>query len=236
MVVSTPPPNFSSRSSAISLSPVLQEPLAPPKPVSTEAMFEAKRCLDVVGAAALLVALAPLLALIAAFVKLTSRGPVLFSQWRVGKDGEMFRFYKFRSMVLDAEQRKVELVSWSDHQDSITFKMKKDPRITRVGKLLRKFSLDELPQLWNVLRGDMSLVGPRPAVPDEVARYTMAQLKRLSVLPGLTCLWQIRGRANLPFDAQVQLDLEYIRERSFLLDLRLLVLTVPAVLTCRGAY
>ncbi len=212
---------------------VVSEDDAPPV---SRAFRAAKRATDVVVAAAALVALAPLFAFVATLIKLTSRGPVFFAQWRVGKDAREFRFYKFRSMVSDADRKIAELRSWSDHQDSLTFKMKKDPRITRVGRVIRKLSIDELPQLWNVLRGDMSLVGPRPAVPGEVAHYTDHEWKRLAVAPGLTCLWQVGGRGDLAFDRQVALDLEYIRRRSWLLDLKLMLLTVPAVISGRGAY
>ena len=125
---------------------------------------------------------------------------------------------------------------WNDHQDSVTFKMRKDPRITWIGKLIRKASIDELPQLWNVLRGDMSLVGPRPAVTGEVAQYSGRDWQRLAVEPGLTCVWQVSGRGDIPFDQQVALDVEYICKRSWLFDLKLLFLTVPAVLTGRGAH
>jgi len=184
----------------------------------------------------MLVLLAPLFAVVALLIKLTSRGPVLFAQNRVGKDGREFRFFKFRSMVVDAEAKKAELLNWNDHQDSITFKMKKDPRVTWIGKLIRRTSIDELPQVWNVLVGDMSLVGPRPAVPQEVAKYTPQERKRLAVTPGLTCIWQVSGRGNIPFDGQVAMDLDYIRNRSLWLDLTLLARTVPAVLSARCAY
>lgn len=192
--------------------------------------------MDVTAAFTLLLALAPLLALVAVLIKLTSRGPVLFSQMRVGRGGREFRFFKFRSMVIDAEARKAGLLDRNDHRSSLTFKMKQDPRVTWVGRLIRRTSVDELPQLWNVLRGDMSLVGPRPAVPAEVARYTPRQRARLAVTPGLTCIWQVSGRGDLPFDRQVEMDLEYIRGRSLWLDLALLARTVPAVFSARGAY
>lgn len=200
------------------------------------AYHAAKRALDVVVSALALIALTPLFAVVALIVKLTSRGPVFFGQTRVGKDGREFRFYKFRSMVADAEARKAALLEQNDHGESVTFKMKRDPRITRIGRFIRKTSIDELPQLWSVLTGDMTLVGPRPAVPTEVAKYTPQQRKRLAVTPGLTCLWQVSGRGDLPFDRQVELDLEYIRSRSLWLDAKLLAKTVPAVLNGRGAY
>ncbi|MFO0822177.1 MAG: sugar transferase [Gemmataceae bacterium] len=196
----------------------------------------AKRFTDIVVSASLLLALTPLFAVVAVIIKLTSRGPIVFAQWRIGKDGRPFRFYKFRSMVLDAERRKADLLSKNDHSNSITFKMRRDPRVTWIGRIIRKTSIDELPQLWNVLEGEMSLVGPRPAVPVEVAKYSEKHLARLTVTPGLTCLWQIGGRGNIPFEQQVELDVEYIRRRSYLFDLGILARTVPAVLTGRGAY
>lgn len=139
-------------------------------------------------------------------------------------------------MIIDAEQRKAELMARNEMPGSTTFKMKHDPRITRVGRFIRKASIDELPQLWNVLIGEMSLVGPRPPVPAEVARYSAVDRQRLSVKPGITCTWQVTGRSDIPFREQVALDLRYIQERSLLLDIRLLLMTVPAVLLARGAY
>jgi lipopolysaccharide/colanic/teichoic acid biosynthesis glycosyltransferase len=196
----------------------------------------AKRLIDLTAAAVLLGALWPLLALVAALVKLTDRGPVLFWQKRVGRGGREFWMPKFRSMVPNAEKLKDLLGLHNDHGSSVTFKMKRDPRITRVGRILRKLSLDELPQLWCVLVGDMSLVGPRPPLPREVARYTRREFRRLEVTPGLTCVWQVSGRGDLPFDKQVELDLQYIDNQSLWLDVKLLALTVPAVLFGRGAY
>jgi len=196
-----------------------------------------KRSLDVVVSALALLALAPLLALVALAIKLTDGGAVLFWQTRVGQHGREFRFPKFRSMVADAEARKAALAAANSHgADGVTFKMKGDPRITRIGRLIRKLSIDELPQLWLVLTGDMSLVGPRPPVPSEVARYTLEDRRRLEVTPGLTCIWQVSGRSEIPFERQVGLDVEYIESRSFLMDLRLLARTVPAVLAGRGAF
>jgi len=155
----------------------------------------------------------------------------------VGRGGREFPFPKFRSMCVDAGRRRAEIEALNQHgQDGVTFKMRRDPRITPVGRILRRFSLDELPQLWCVLRGDMTLVGPRPALPAEVARYSVTDRHRLSVTPGLTCIWQVSGRADVPFAGQVQMDIAYIRERSLAADLRLLWRTVPAVLLGRGAY
>lgn len=196
----------------------------------------AKRALDIVGSATGLILLAPVFFLLALAVRLTSRGPAIFVQKRCGMGGREFRFYKFRTMVVDAEKRRSELEHLNEMSGPV-FKMKQDPRITRVGSVLRKLSLDELPQLWNVLKGDMSLVGPRPPLPSEVARYTARQAQRLSVLPGITGLWQVSGRSSLPdFDAWIELDLEYARTQSFWLDLRILAKTIVVVALARGAH
>ncbi|HUO87384.1 MAG TPA: sugar transferase [Thermoanaerobaculia bacterium] len=194
----------------------------------------AKRLLDV-GLATLLLALGlPLVVLIALAIKLTSGGTVLFRQTRCGLNGRVFTLYKFRTMVHDAEQRRFDLEHLNEMRGP-AFKLRRDPRVTPLGRLLRKFSLDELPQLWNVLRGDMSLVGPRPPIPEEVAQYQRWQRRRLSMKPGLTCLWQISGRNHVDFDRWMQLDLEYIDSWSPMLDLKILVKTIPVVLTGRGA-
>ncbi len=204
---------------------------------STRALYEtSKRALDIFLAGLALVVLSPLFLAIAIAIKLQDGGPVFFSQARIGRHGKRFRCWKYRSMTPNADALKAELLQFNDHPDARTFKMRNDPRITRVGRFLRKFSLDEFPQFWNVLRGDMSLVGPCPAIAQEVAYYTSRDLKRLSVKPGLTCLWQVRGRGSMPFEQQILLDLEYVAERRLLLDLKLLVATVPAVMSCRGAY
>ena len=184
-----------------------------------------------------LVALSPLFALIALCIKLEDRGPVFFGQTRVGRHGREFRIFKFRSMHRDAEQRLKDLLAKNQHGgDGVTFKLKNDPRVTRVGRWLRKFSLDELPQFYNVLRGDMSLVGPRPPVPREVSLYSLSDRRRLMVDPGITCIWQISGRAEIDFPGQVRLDVSYIEDSSFSKDLNILVRTVPAVLFGPGAY
>ncbi len=196
----------------------------------------AKRALDMVAAGLGLVLLLPLLPLVGIIIRIESAGPVLFSQTRVGKDGREFRCWKLRSMYVDAEARKAELEQHNEMSGGVIFKMKRDPRITRVGRFIRKASIDELPQLWNVFTGDMSLVGPRPAVPKEVAQYTPHERGRLAVKPGITCLWQISGRSDLSFEQQVDLDVQYARERSLLLDLEILLRTVPAVLLAKGAY
>ncbi len=194
-----------------------------------------RRVLDVVVASAALLLLLPLLAVIALLIRLDSPGPVLFIQRRVGKGGREFPFYKFRSMYTDAEQR-LETLLGANERTGPVFKMRHDPRVTRVGRVLRKYSLDEVPQLLNILRGEMSLVGPRPALPREVALYSPEQHLRLSVTPGLTGLWQVSGRANLSFEQSMDLDLEYIGRQSLALNLVLLARTVPAVLTAHGAY
>lgn len=195
-----------------------------------------KRAFDLLVTLPLLLCLWPLFLVATVLIKLTDLGPVLFWQKRVGLNGREFWCPKFRSMVLDAEQRKVSLLAKNDHKESITFKMKSDPRVTWIGRFLRKSSIDELPQLWCVLTGDMSLVGPRPPVPEEVALYTQADRRRLVVVPGLTCLWQVNGRGDLPFAQQVTLDTQYIERRSLWFDLKILLRTIPAVLSGRGAY
>jgi lipopolysaccharide/colanic/teichoic acid biosynthesis glycosyltransferase len=195
----------------------------------------AKRSLDVTVAALALMLLSPLLLAAAAAIALTDGGPVLFWQQRVGLYGEPFQFPKFRSMVRNAEAMKQDLLAYNVHGDGVTFKMKKDPRVTRIGGFLRRFSIDELPQLWCVLKGDMSLVGPRPAVPEEVERYAPHHRNRLHTLPGLTCTWQVSGRSEIPFEQQIQLDEDYIQRQNFWLDLSLLARTVPAVIGGRGA-
>jgi exopolysaccharide biosynthesis polyprenyl glycosylphosphotransferase len=194
-----------------------------------------KRVFDLAVSSVALVLLSPLFALIAVLIKLGSKGPVFFKQTRVGLNGRLFTFYKFRSMVPDAEQRKEELAHLNGMSGPV-FKVKNDPRITWIGKHLRRASMDELPQLWNVFVGDMSIVGPRPPVPKEVKLYERWQRRRLSVKPGLTCLWQIRGRNLITdFDEWVRLDLEYIDHWSFSLDLKIILMTIPVVLTGKGA-
>ena len=144
--------------------------------------------------------------------------------------------FKFRSMYVDAEERKKALMAQNESSGGVIFKMKKDPRITRIGRFIRKASIDELPQLWNVIRGDMSLVGPRPPVPSEVAEYSISDRRRLEVIPGITCIWQVSGRSDIPFEQQVELDAEYIESQTFWGDVKLLFKTIPAVLLGRGAY
>lgn len=195
-----------------------------------------KRLLDVSASGLGLLLLSPFLLLIMLAIRLDSPGGPFFHQLRVGKKGHLFRMWKFRSMCNDAERRKGDLMDKNESEDGVLFKMKRDPRITRVGAFLRKFSIDELPQLWNVFVGDMSLVGPRPPLPNEVRLYTMHQRKRLDINPGITCIWQVSGRSEIPFRQQVEMDLEYITKQSFFKDMTLLVLTVPAVIKARGAY
>lgn len=200
---------------------------------STKAL---KRAIDIAVSTALLIGMAPLFAVVAALIKLTDGGPVLFWQIRVGRWGREFPFPKFRSMVVDAERLKETLMAQNSHGKSVTFKMKRDPRVTWIGRVIRKLSIDELPQLWCVFKGEMSLVGPRPPVPREVAHYSLADRRRLDVTPGLTCIWQVSGRGDLPFPEQVKLDIDYIESQSLWLDLKLLFKTIPAVLLGRGAY
>ncbi len=205
--------------------------------VSSRVDLALKRLLDITGAGVALLLSAPLLLLAMAAIRLTSPGPALLRQTRVGENGLPFTMIKLRSMYVDADIRRAALVAQNEHgADGLTFKLKQDPRITSIGRFLRKSSIDELPQLWNVLMGDMSLVGPRPQLPTEVARYAAVHFKRLAAKPGLTCLWQISGRANLPFERQFELDVSYLQSRSILTDLRILLMTFPAVLRARGAY
>jgi exopolysaccharide biosynthesis polyprenyl glycosylphosphotransferase len=193
-----------------------------------------KRLLDIAVSSMALLALSPLLVCVALAVKLTSRGPIFFRQERVGLHGRTFGMIKFRSMVSDAEALRAALLARNE-QTGPVFKMKQDPRVTRVGRLIRKHSIDELPQLVNVLRGDMSLVGPRPPLVGEVARYEAWQRRRLSVRPGLTCIWQVSGRNQISFEQWMMLDMRYIDHWSLLQDLRLIMRTVPVVLLGRGA-
>jgi lipopolysaccharide/colanic/teichoic acid biosynthesis glycosyltransferase len=195
----------------------------------------AKRSIDVCGSLTALVLLWPPLLVAVVAVKLSGPGPVFFVQDRCGRCGRLFRFYKLRTMVVDAEDRKAELAHLNEVSGP-AFKIKRDPRITRVGAMLRKLSLDELPQLWNVLKGDMSLVGPRPPTRDEVERYTTRQVQRLAVTPGITGLWQVSGRNTITdFDRWIELDLRYVRQWSIWLDLVILAKTPLEVLRMRGA-
>jgi lipopolysaccharide/colanic/teichoic acid biosynthesis glycosyltransferase len=194
-----------------------------------------KRSFDLALSLSLLLLLLPLMALIALLVKKTSPGPVIFKQVRGGRGGRYFWCYKFRSMCADAEPKRAELMHLNEASGPV-FKIKKDPRVTPIGSLLRRSSLDELPQLFNVLKGDMSLVGPRPPLPVEVATYGPRERGRLAVLPGLTCLWQVGGRSNIGFDQWVELDLLYIESMSFLNDIKIVCKTIPAVIRGSGAH
>jgi len=194
-----------------------------------------KRAIDIAIASATLIALAPLLAIIAIAIRLDSPGPILFRQRRVGLGGNTFEIFKFRSMYQNAEALIHELRAQAGAKDP-TFKMVDDPRITRVGRVIRRFSLDELPQLLNIIKGDMSLVGPRPPIPYEVEMYEEWQKRRLEVIPGLTGLWQVSGRSELSFSEMVKLDLYYIENWSLSLDLKIMLRTIPVVLASRGAY
>ncbi len=197
--------------------------------------FIVKRCLDVVTSAALVVGLLPLFALIAIAIKLDSPGPVLFRQVRLGKGGVPFICYKFRSMR-DRAEDEIEQLMQHNEADGPIFKIRSDPRLTRSGRIIRRASLDELPQLWNVIRGDMSLVGPRPPIPAEVERYEEWHRRRLEVMPGITGLWQVSGRSELSFDEMVTLDIYYIENWSLSLDLQILTRTIPAVTAASGAF
>lgn len=197
--------------------------------------FFCKRSLDIVFSLLVLILLSPFFLITIIAIKLESRGPAVFSQNRVGKDGKIFKMYKFRSMYNNAEDIKKHLMDYNE-TDGPVFKIKNDPRITKVGKIIRKYSIDEFMQFFNVLKGDMTIVGPRPALPAEVETYDDFAIKRLSVKPGLTCYWQISGRSNLKFDEWIKLDVKYINEMNFLNDLKIILLTVPAVLKGDGAY
>jgi lipopolysaccharide/colanic/teichoic acid biosynthesis glycosyltransferase len=194
-----------------------------------------KRAVDVAVSATLLVLLFPVFAVIALLILLEDRGTIFYCQTRVGRNGKHFTFYKFRSMIHNADQIKAQLESMNEAEGPI-FKMRHDPRITRVGRFLRRSSLDELPQLFNVLRGDMSLVGPRPHLPKEVAMYNDEQEARLQVQPGLLCFREVLGRSNMTFEQWVELDLLYIEHRCWQTDLAIMARAVPAVLSAEGAY
>ncbi len=195
-----------------------------------------KRALDLGAGTILITCGLPLLLISAIAIKLADGGPVLFWQLRVGQGGREFWFPKLRSMHVGAEQLQDALRSRNDHGDAVTFKMMDDPRVTRVGRLLRRLSVDELPQLWCVLSGAMSLVGPRPPLPSEVRKYTSSQRRRLDVRPGITGLWQVSGRSTIPFEDQVALDIKYVERHNLQVDLIILARTVPAILSRKGAW
>lgn len=194
-----------------------------------------KRMIDIAISLVAVLVFIPLAAVVAVAIKLDSRGPVFFKQARVSRNGTLFTLYKFRSMHENADQIKHRLGHMNEAEGPV-FKIKRDPRITKIGAFIRKTSLDELPQFMNVLRGEMSLVGPRPPLPQEVERYTDYQRGRLAVKPGLTCLWQVQGRSSVSFDRWVELDLEYIRRQSLWLDVTIMLKTIPAVLKGTGAW
>lgn len=201
----------------------------------TLAYVTGKRLFDLAVGFLVFVFAIPIVPLIALMIKLDSPGPVFYRQDRIGRSGRPFRFYKFRSMYREADRRRAELEGRNE-QEGPVFKMKADPRITPVGQFLRRSSMDEIPQIINVLRGEMSIVGPRPPLPVEVARYQPWHRRRLDVKPGITCLWQIAGRSQIGFDEWMRLDMEYLRTRSLRTDLTIFLKTLPAVMARRGAY
>ena len=194
-----------------------------------------KRAMDVVCSLLAIIVLSPIFIITAIAVKMEDGGAPIFSQTRVGKDGKFFRMYKFRSMCIDAEEKLKDLQEQNE-MDGLAFKIEKDPRITKTGNFIRKTSIDELPQLFNILKGDMSIVGPRPPLGIEVYQYNDYQMQRLMVKPGLTCYWQCSGRSNMSFDEWIDSDIKYIQERNLLLDIKLILKTIPAVLCSKGAY
>lgn len=204
--------------------------------ISVATTYFVKRILDIIVSLTMILLLFPLFIIVAILIKLESKGGIIHRQIRVGKDGRHFNFYKFRSMFIDAEARKQQILDKNESADGVIFKMKNDPRITRIGRFIRKYSIDELPQLFNVLEGSMSLVGPRPPLPMEVAQYSLDERKRLHIKPGITCIWQVSGRSDIPFKKQVQLDEQYIKNHGFFRDIVILLKTIPAILTGKGAY
>jgi exopolysaccharide biosynthesis polyprenyl glycosylphosphotransferase len=237
----------SAAESAVRRSPVPPRPQAAPPTQSyrniviTEAQCNGlylkygKRLIDIIGASLALILFSPVILIFAILVKLDSDGPVFYRASRLGKGGRAFDFFKMRSMYTGAHTSRSSLMHLNQVEGPV-FKLFNDPRITRIGRFMRKTSIDELPQLYNVLRGNMSLVGPRPPIPEEVEKYEPWQLRRLSLKPGITCLWQISGRSRLGFDEWMRLDMEYINNQSFWMDMRILLRTVPAVLLREGAY
>lgn len=193
-----------------------------------------KRTLDIIASTLGLIILSPILLVVAILIKLESRGPAIFSQKRIGLNKKEFKMYKFRSMVQNAEELKEKLAKENEMSGPM-FKMKNDPRVTKVGRFIRKTSIDELPQLINVLKGEMSLVGPRPSLPKEVSKFEPWMLKRLSVKPGLTCYWQVSGRNNIDFEDWMKLDLQYVNDRSFWLDLKLILKTATVLFGDKNA-
>lgn len=195
-----------------------------------------KRTIDILLSVLAILTLVPIYLVVAILIKLEDRGPFFFKQVRVGLNGRPFTMLKFRSMRQDADQIKHELTTMNEHERGVTFKIKNDPRITKIGYFIRKYSIDELPQFFNVIQGSMSLVGPRPAVPSEVQQYQSNHIERLRVKPGITCIWQVSGRANIDFEGQVEMDKSYVRCPSLWRDFLLLLKTIPAVLFAKGSY
>lgn len=195
-----------------------------------------KRTIDIVVASLAILALAPVALIAAIAIKLTSKGPVLYPSKRVGQNGMLFEFYKFRSMRTDADETRADLFHLNEAPEGPIFKIRRDPRLTPIGRVLRKSSIDEIPQFINVLRGDMSLVGTRPPIPEEVDQYAEWERQRLLIRPGITGIWQVSGRSEIPFDRWVEMDLTYIRDWSLWLDVKLLLKTIPAVIKGTGAY
>ena len=194
-----------------------------------------KRLVDIFGALIGLILAFPFMIIIAICIKLEDpKGPIFFAQTRNGQHPNTFKMYKFRSMYVDAEDRLADLIHLNE-QNGPAFKIKDDPRVTRVGKVLRKTSLDEIPQLLNVLKGDMSLVGPRPALPREVEQYTEYQMQRLFIKPGITCIWQVSGRNSVDFDQWIEMDIEYIKKRNLIFDFKLILMTIPVLLGDKNA-
>lgn len=204
-------------------------------PDARKAYSAVKRVMDVICSAAALVILSPVFLVTIIAIRLDG-GPAFYTQTRVGKNGVPFKMYKFRSMCVDADKMLDSLLQYNDLATGPAFKMIHDPRVTKVGHFIRKYSIDELPQLLNIIKGDMSIVGPRPPLPREVEQYTDYQKQRLMVTPGLTCYWQTYGRSDIPFDRWVQMDLEYIQKRSLWVDIKLIARTIYTVIFKRGAY
>ncbi len=194
-----------------------------------------KRSFDLIFATICLIFLSPIFIIVAILIRSESKGKIIFKQERVGRDGNLFEMYKFRSMYIDAEERLKE-IQHMNMMSGPVFKVKNDPRITNVGRIIRKMSIDELPQFLNIIKGDMSVVGPRPPLLREVEQYSEYQRNRLRVKPGLTCYWQVSGRNTLSFSEWIELDIRYIRERSLWTDIKIIFMTIPAVLTGSGAY
>jgi len=199
-------------------------------------LYAVKRLMDILIALLATVLLLPLFVVVILAICCEDGWPIFYIQKRVGLNGKEFSMFKFRSMYKNADVLKEKLITQNESKDGVIFKIKNDPRITRVGRIIRRFSIDELPQIYNVLLGDLAVVGPRPPVPKEVAQYTLAERKRLHVKPGLTCLWQIQGRSEIPFKQQVSLDLQYIHSQSIWKDIVIILKTVPAILFGKGAY